>query len=123
MGADLYSLVGLSTFLHEWEPSELKKLEDAAFEAYLLGLQQGGWQGDSDLVWLAYVSFSATVIALNAPFLISWIDPATEHGQARAIQISDRTAEVFNANAVIMCEHGLSCADEARRLMKKLKLV
>ena len=122
VGAELYSLVGTSAFLHEYAPANLHTLSEQSFDAYVGGLQEGGWQGRKDLVRLAYLSLSATVYGLTAPFVIANFDPAQETAQAEAQRMVGLPAEAFNAGTAEVCRFGLDCADEARRMMRKLNV-
>ena len=120
VGADLYSLLGTSCFLNEWDIEAIKEIEENVLVAYLSGLDEGGWQVDSANIRLAYLSLSATVFALLAPMAMSGIDPETEKGQMNARRIAGCDAETFNAKTARLCEYGLDCADQARQLMHKL---
>jgi hypothetical protein len=80
------------------------------------GLREGGWQGDSDLVRLAYTAWTALYSGACAPaFVASW--SAT---QAIAEQQYGRPFEVMASGWAAMCEFALDCGDEARELMDKL---
>ena len=120
LGADLYGLVGLSAFLCEWPPEAVDELEAAVFEAYLDGLGDAGWRGEADLVRCGYVRLTSLTFGLIGPMVLA--DPADEGKSAWAQRLTGRTLDDYNAGIISLCEYGLDRADEARRLMDRLKL-
>lgn len=120
LGGELFSLVGSSALLLEWEPARLGELDDAAFAAYIAGLEEAGWQGSVDLVRLGYTAWMALWCGLALPAATAfWCIPERA---ARALQQFGHTQEEAAAAWATLCAYSLERADEARRLMAVLSL-
>lgn len=118
LGAELAYLLEGSTLLFEIEPDELAELEPPVFEAYLAGLREMGWAGNSDLVRLGYTAHAATLVGTVPPGGTAiWTSDAM---RAQLKELIGRPPEVVAANLSTLCEYGLNCADEARQLMDRL---
>ncbi len=57
VGQDLGDLIGGSLFFFDVELIESKKLEEIALTGYINGLEQVGWKGDPQLIWLGYIAY------------------------------------------------------------------
>ena len=120
LGGDLFSLVGGSAILFEVELEGLPELEASAFEAYLAGLNDAGWNGDPDLVRLAYTTWFALWIGAVGPAATA-VWTSDERIEA-ALQQFGRGPEEIAAAWALLCELGLERADEARRLRDQLQV-
>jgi hypothetical protein len=118
VGGDLFSLVGSSCVLFEWEPSRMLELEEAVFEPYLAGLRDVGWDGDPELVRLGYTAWLALHFGVVAPTLTAFW--CTEERQAAVFGLFGRSLDEAASGWANMCEFSLSRADEARKLMAEL---
>jgi hypothetical protein len=117
LGGDLFALVGSSALLYEVEPEDVEALEAVALEAYLRGLRDTGWHGDSDLVRLGYAAWFALWIGAAAPAgTAAWTSGSLEVLQ----QQFGRGPEAAAAGWAYLCELALHRADDARRLMHRL---
>ena len=120
LGGDLCSLIVGSALLFDVEPEELPALEASATAAYLAGLREVGWQGDSDLVRLGYSAWLALWIGATAPSAAAfWTSD-----QAGETELGERGRgpEALAAGLATLCELALDRADEARQLMDRLRL-
>lgn len=118
IGGDLYSLVGSSAAMLEWPPVQLGALDHATFSAYVRGLEAGGWQGDVRLARVGYTTWMALQwgMALPAAAAFWFAEPMA----ARAVrQFGHPVAELAVAWS-LLCDFALTCADEARHLMKAM---
>ena len=59
LGEELGSLVGGCTAFGDTSPDELPSVDAAAFAAYIDGLRDVGWDGDTDIVRFGYCSAAA----------------------------------------------------------------
>jgi hypothetical protein len=121
LGAELYALVAMSAVLLEWPPSTLAQLDAAVFGRYLQGLAQAGWSGDADTVRLGYVAWVAVWLGVVFPYIEAvWCTPEI---QPYAMQVFGLAEEELYLQLLPVLSYSLDCADEARLLMKKLRLV
>ena len=118
LGAELYALVGMSCGLLEWPPSQIDRLAHAAFEAYLQGLQEAGWRGESEVVRLGFVAWMAVWLGLMLPAVTSWW--CSEDAHPIALQQFGQAEEELFLTYLPLLPYFLDCADEARRLIKEL---
>ena len=117
LGGDLFFLLGASAFLFEIAPADLPRIEAAAFNGYLSGLSDVGWNGASELIRLSYCVWSAMMMGTVYPLLMArW----TTHNRDRIPQLFGITLEQFVSDSVALCEYAHERADEARLLMKRL---
>jgi hypothetical protein len=120
VGADLFHLVGMSSALLEWSPFELPALDQAAFRSYCQGLREVGWVGETDRVRLTYTAFMTLFFGVVFPNIIAlWCTP---EARAHALQAFGFAKEEAFLQWLPLFHSSLDCADEARSLMKKLKL-
>jgi hypothetical protein len=116
LGGDLVSLVGASTWQFDWEPTHVAALDEAAFAAYIQGLQTTGWSGDVAAIRLAYTAWFATHFGLIIPACVGWaMDSANDRDGQR---LFGRSPEERIAGWVQLCAYALDCADEAQLLMR-----
>jgi hypothetical protein len=54
VGEELAAFIGGTLLLGHVPVAEAEQLETVALKGYLAGLQEAGWDGDADQVWLAY---------------------------------------------------------------------
>lgn len=121
LGAELNGLVADNGIMLEWPPADLPALEAVAFPSYLQGLDQAGWTGEIDLVRLGYVAWRAVYYALMFPAWIAWW--CSDENAPFASQIYDLAQEDLFWKLLPLLEFSLDGADEARRLMKKTKML
>ncbi len=121
LGADLFHLVGMSSALFEWSPSELPALEQAAFSSYCQGLREAGWAGDSDRVRITYTAFMTLYFGVVFPNILAlWCTP---EARAHALQAFGFAEEEAFLQWLPLFHYSLDCADEARSLIKKLAIL
>lgn len=117
VGGDLAVLVGSSAFLFEFEPSEIALIESVSFENYLAGLRKAGWDGEANLVRLAYCLQFGMRFGPSTPTLTArW----TRRRLDRIRGLFGREPERFVSEVAVLCEYALDRADEARLLMNRL---
>ena len=115
VGGDLYSLIGASAVLLEWPADRLDELEEAAFNAYVRGLRDGGWQGDAGLARLGYTAWIAPYWGMAVPAGAAfWF---SESMRQQAVRQFGRPIESLAATFATLCDFSLRRGDEARRLM------
>ncbi|MBA2363133.1 MAG: phosphotransferase [Chloroflexia bacterium] len=119
VGEELVPLVLAGIAFFEVEPSIMGDLEQVAFEAYVEGLRDAGWQGDPRIVRLGYAASAALRYGPGCavPALAFLTDPAAQH---IASQLFGVTAEEAADRVSLMFTHVLDLADEARQLMDVL---
>lgn len=121
LGAELYSLVGMSATLMEFPPSALGELDVAAFQSYVQGLSESGWLGDVNTIRLAYLA--CTVVWLGVVFpniIVLWCTPDF---RPFALQQFGFAEEELCLQWLPVLHYALDCADEARILIRKLGLL
>jgi hypothetical protein len=121
LGAELYSLVGMSCALGEWPSSEVVHLDNAAFEGYLQGLGEVGWSGKMEVVRLGFVAWQALWLGARMPYALAWWC-STEH-RMYALQQFGMAEEELYLNWIPLLSFSLDCADEARNLMKMTRFI
>lgn len=118
MGYELVSFVGFGVYLMKWPVAQVCELEKVAFANYLQGLREAGWSGDEEMVRLAYVAGMAAFFGCSAPTLLSiWCKPEFT---PRSLRFFGAAEEDLFWLWLPMVSYTLDCADEARRLMRKL---
>jgi hypothetical protein len=116
LGGDLSVLVGTSAVLFEFEPSEITRIEAVSFENYLAGLREAGWDGEANMVRLAYCMLFAIRFGPSTPPLIArW----TRHRLDQILGLFGREPERFVSDVAALCEYALDRGDEARLLMNR----
>ena len=120
LGAELYSLVGMSAVLLEWPPSAVAQLDEMAFGQYMQGLQQEGWSGETEVIRLGYAAWVAVWFGAIFPNSVaSWCTP---QDRAFSLQQFGVAEEDLFLKWWPLVPYSLDCADEARRLIKYLRL-
>lgn len=76
MGMDAPLLVGSSMTWHEFDPEHGTSLHVQALDGYLGGLADMDWQGDTNLVRLAYMTGAVMRAAGNVYFTSRWVNDA-----------------------------------------------
>jgi Phosphotransferase enzyme family len=118
LGVELFALVGMSAALLEWSPSELVKLDQAAFASYLQGLGEAGWSENADVIRLAYTAWITAYFGIVFPNITAlWCTP--DFNSYASQQFGFVEEELF-LQWLPLFFYSLDCADEARLLMKKL---
>jgi len=118
LGAELFSLIGMSAALMEWPSSEVAQLDQAAFQSYLQGLSETGWSGNTDMIRLAYTSWITVWFGVVFPNITAlWCTPDF---RSYALQQFGSVDEELYLKWLPLIPYSLDCADEARMLMKKL---
>jgi hypothetical protein len=119
LGGDLFALVVSSTLLFELDVEDMPELEAVAMDAYLQGLSDSGWTGNTDLARLGYTAWFAVWFGMAAPIVTDiWSLRPVE----RLMQLFDRGAEECARAWAQICEIALDRADEARQLTTRLAL-
>jgi hypothetical protein len=117
LGADLHFLVCSSAILRDLAAADVPAVDAAAFDAFLVGLRDAGWDGDPSHVRLVYDVYAAIWTGMTSvPFLALW----TGRNVERIQQAFGCTAEEFAEHIVTFCTYALDRADEARRFMDRL---
>jgi hypothetical protein len=118
IGADIGGLVATSMYFFEIDPADAEALEATVFDAYLSGLREAGWSGDSRLARLGYASSVALWMGATLP---GWAALLLGEGSRSATTaMFGRPAEGVLAGWVTLAEFSLERADEARSLMREL---
>lgn len=121
LGSELQALVGGSTSFVEWPSSALAALDKAAFTSYIQGLRETKWSGDPDLVRLGYIAWLAIYRGPIMPrSMNNWF--CTPESRERDLHRFGIAEEDLYVHFLHMLYYWLDCADEARQLMRKLKL-
>ena len=119
LGAELFALVGMSSALLEWSPSELAQLDEATFGSYLQGLHEAGWTGNTDEIRLAYTAWITASFAVVFPNITTlWCIP---DARSYAVQQFGFAEEELYEKWLPLFSYSLDCADEARSLIKKTR--
>jgi hypothetical protein len=117
LGGDLFFLVGASALLFEIAPADLPRIEAAAFDGYLSGLRDIGWNGTPELIRLSYCAWSAMMMGtVIPPAIVGW----TTHNRAAIQQLFGKTPDQFVVDLAMLCAYAHDRADEARQLMARL---
>ena len=118
LGAELFSLIGMSAALLEWSPSEVVQLDQTAFGSYLQGLSEAGWSGNTDVIRLAYTAWITVWFGVVFPNITAlWCTP---NFRSYALQQFGFVEEELFLKWLPLLPYSLDCADEAQALMKKL---
>jgi hypothetical protein len=83
LGRDLAYVVGTNCFFREYPSTALAELDARAFEAYLAGLRQTGWQGSEKDVRLGYAAWLALKFGTIMPRMVGGA-LATEEARLKA---------------------------------------
>ena len=117
LGAELFSLIGMSAALLEWPPSEATQLDKVAFESYLQGLSEMGWSGNPEEIRLAYTAWITAWFGIVFPNIMAlWCIPDFRFC---AFQQFGFVEEELYQKWLPLLPYSLDCADEARSLIKK----
>ena len=120
LGAELFSLIGMSAGLLEWPPSEVWQLDKTAFESYLQGLHEAGWSGNVEVIRLAYTAWITVWFGVVFPNIMAlWCTPDF---RSYALQQFGLVEEELYQKWLPLLPYSLDCADEARSLIKKLEI-
>jgi hypothetical protein len=120
LGAEIFSLVGMSAMLLEWPPSAVAQLDVVAFEHYLQGLRQAGWSGEADVIRLGYAAWMTVWLGVVFPNIMAlWCTPDF---RAYALQQFGLVEEELYRQWLPVLSYTLDCADEARMIVKRLHL-
>jgi hypothetical protein len=118
LGAELFSLIGMSVALLESHPYTVVELDQAAFGSYLQGLIDAGWSGDSDAIRLGYTAWMTVWLGVVFPNITAlWCTP--DFGPYALQQFGFTEEELFLKWLPIF-SYCLDCGDETRALMRKL---
>lgn len=96
IGADVGLMVGVAVLWNGVDTSQRNELDAVAFDSYVLGLRQAGWNGPADLARLGYRATMAlkVVIGYLPGVLGTWLD---ESWYARYEQYTGQPIEVYAA--------------------------
>jgi hypothetical protein len=118
LGAEMFSLVGMSAALMEWPAENIEELDHATFGSYLQGLKEAGWTGETEAVRLAYTAWNTVWFGVVFPNIMTiWCIP---DASSYALQQFGYVEEELYQKWLPLILYSLDCADEARSLMKKL---
>jgi len=121
VGMDMGELVATSGFFFEYEPRQVGEIEATALDGYLAGLRDGGWSGDPQLVRLGYLLSAALWMGATLP---GWAAVMLPDDSGVDVQkMYGGAPETVLTGWVTLTEFLLECADEARSLIRSLKLV
>ena len=120
LGGDLGLLVGGSSAFGDFDSAEVADLDAVTFEAYVQGLREEGWQGDLDLVRVAYCAWFVLYFGVIMP---AWIELLlAEENRELVMRVFRHPLDELPEHWVLLCEYSLDLADEARRLMERIDL-
>lgn len=118
LGAEMFSLIGMSAALLESHPYTVAELDQAAFESYLQGIVEAGWSGDSEVIRLGYTAWMAVWLGVVFPNITAlWCIPDS---RPYAMQQFGFTEEELFLKWLPILSYSLDCGDESRALMQKL---
>ncbi len=114
VGGDLYSLIGSSCMVREWEAARMGELEQTAFAAYLSGLHEVVETVSPRQVRLAYSAWTA-LFGLSTLVITDYTFQQASQGlPGKTVRGSpEEQAESWTA----LCAYALDLADEARALI------
>jgi hypothetical protein len=117
IGEELVPLVIASCFFVEFNIENIRELDRVVFEAYLEGLVDAGWRGDTRLARLGFTVGSAMLWGLG----YVWFDPPAEYipeiEENHNMSMDEIRLLKKHVNSFV-----LDLADEARQLMIDLKI-
>ena len=117
IGGDLGMLLGMSATLGDLETDALAELERPVCDAYLAGLREAGWSGDSVLARLGYTAWLAMYAGVTAPGLTAFW---TADDMLSACERQFGSPEDAARRWATICEFALDRSDEARELAERL---
>ena len=118
LGADLYSVVGGSALTFELEAADVAEIEATAFEAYFAGLHEAGWEGNPEMVRLAYDISFAMFLGAEIPAVTAYV--ATGSVNEFLVRQFKRPLPEIASGWSALCEMALDRADEAKTLIDRL---
>ena len=114
--ADLATLVFGTMRRNEWPAHEAVALEEQAFDGYLRGLRDAGWDGDATVVWMGYTA----AVALRWSLLLNALRLATDEGaRATSARIWRQPAATLLDQWVPLSAFLLDRSGEARRCLQQ----
>ena len=119
LGRDLAYVIGTNYLFNEYAPAAIEELDAAAFEAYLSGLRQAGWQGDVNAVRLGYTAWLALKFGSSMPRMLAGA-LATEESRRNAARSNHMPVEELISTWSHFGDFILGRYDEARRLAEPL---
>jgi hypothetical protein len=85
VGADLAAMLWVSFVFNNLSTAQLEELYQPAFDAYLEGLREAGWNGEQGLAWLGYTaSFPVRVLVSAGYDTLLFLDEG-KHARFEAI--------------------------------------
>jgi hypothetical protein len=119
LGRDLAYVVGTNFIFQEYPPAAIQELDAAAFEAYLSGLRQSGWDGNIDAVRLGYSAWLALKFGTGMPRMVAG-SLATEESRRSAERGNHMPIEELISTWSHFGDFIVQRYDEARRLAERL---
>lgn len=115
IGADLNPLIWFTIAIGGFGLDKMQELEEIAFEGYLEGLREVGWQGDPQQVRLGYVAASMRYLFPEiGRWLALMLDESLHAGMEQSVGMP--MGQIFDS--VALMRHSLfGQLDEARDLM------
>ena len=118
LGGDLAQLIWHSSLVFDVEPDDVPELETIAFDAYVAGLHDGGWEGNPNIIQVGYTTWLALWIGAGIPAVTAlWTSTMTEETMMHQF---NRRPEAAAAGWATLCELALERADEIPRLVERL---
>jgi hypothetical protein len=117
LGEEVGQTLSVASAFYDLDPTALPDLDTALFAAYLDGLRDAGWRGDTRPVRFAYAAHAALRNAFNA---VGATVPA-EVGRAAALRNYGHTWDELAARRAAIRPFLLARADEARALLPALR--
>lgn len=113
VGAELAPLVAASVIFFDAEPAQLSLIEELAFDGYLQGLHDAGWDDDTAGVRFGYAATAALHYALFPLGVLLLDDQTRAHLERLWGHPIDDVIDRWVALTRFLCDR----ADEARRLL------
>ena len=115
IGADLHPLVWFTIATEGFGLDKMQELEEIAFEGYLKGLREVGWQGDPQQVRLGYTAASARYLF---PEIGRWLALILDESLHAGLEqsVGSPIGQIFDSIA-LMRPSLFGQLDEARTLM------
>jgi hypothetical protein len=120
LGSELAPLIEASVAFLEVAPADTRELERLVVDGYLAGLDDAGWTGDPELVWLGYALSSLLRYPLGCVRLVlpALLDTGSHAGIE---QTYDRSFEEIVDHWRTVIGGHLALADEVRALLSAIR--
>lgn len=119
VGLDAGWMTADSLQLFDYDPAQAAELEATVWAAYLAGLREAGWGGDGRLPRLGYLIAESRWLGLLPPWVVIMLG---EGSDANTMAMYGRSSDAVLAGWVTLLNFLAERAEEARALMRELKL-